>query len=148
MPGADVSFRLRTRCLRQAPGLALDLTRERVDPGGVGHVGGRLEVLEDPVPSTNGYNGNSNHSQQIVQKLWNYCNVLRDDGMSYARYADAIDVLPFQAWPHVHVIQLGDRRHHDRLVVEPCSSTAPSQRSVMYIEPATPRPSRLSPAPA
>jgi type I restriction enzyme M protein len=22
-------------------------------------------------------------SQQIVQKLWNYCNVLRDDGMSY-----------------------------------------------------------------
>jgi len=20
---------------------------------------------------------------QIVQKLWNYCNVLRDDGMSY-----------------------------------------------------------------
>ncbi|CAN5541800.1 hypothetical protein BH23CHL4_BH23CHL4_27950 [soil metagenome] len=25
----------------------------------------------------------SNHSQQIVQKLWNYCNVLRDDGLSY-----------------------------------------------------------------
>jgi len=22
-------------------------------------------------------------SPQIVQKLWNYCNVLRDDGMSY-----------------------------------------------------------------
>ena len=22
-------------------------------------------------------------SSQIVQKLWNYCNVLRDDGMSY-----------------------------------------------------------------
>ena len=22
-------------------------------------------------------------SAQIVQKLWNYCNVLRDDGMSY-----------------------------------------------------------------
>ena len=21
---------------------------------------------------------------QIVQKLWNYCNVLRDDGMSYS----------------------------------------------------------------
>jgi type I restriction enzyme M protein len=25
----------------------------------------------------------SNHSQQLVQKLWNYCNVLRDDGLSY-----------------------------------------------------------------
>jgi type I restriction enzyme M protein len=24
-----------------------------------------------------------NGSNQIVQKLWNYCNVLRDDGMSY-----------------------------------------------------------------
>jgi len=23
-----------------------------------------------------------NHSQQIVQKLWNYCNVLREDGLS------------------------------------------------------------------
>ena len=30
-------------------------------------------------------------STQIVQKLWNYCNVLRDDGMSYllARRAQA-----------------------------------------------------------
>jgi hypothetical protein len=25
----------------------------------------------------------ANYSQQIVQKLWNYCNVLRDDGLSY-----------------------------------------------------------------
>jgi len=25
-------------------------------------------------------------SSQIVQKLWNYCNVLRDDGMSYGDY--------------------------------------------------------------
>ncbi len=24
--------------------------------------------------------------QQIVQKLWNYCNVLRDDGLSYGDY--------------------------------------------------------------
>jgi type I restriction enzyme M protein len=27
-----------------------------------------------------------NHSRQIVQKLWNYCNVLRDDGLSYGDY--------------------------------------------------------------
>jgi len=25
-------------------------------------------------------------SYQIVQKLWNYCNVLRNDGMSYGDY--------------------------------------------------------------
>jgi type I restriction enzyme M protein len=25
-------------------------------------------------------------SAGIVQKLWNYCNVLRDDGMSYGDY--------------------------------------------------------------
>ena len=24
-----------------------------------------------------------NDFQQVVQKLWNYCNVLRDDGLSY-----------------------------------------------------------------
>ena len=28
-----------------------------------------------------------NESQQLVQKLWNYCNILRDDGPSYGDYA-------------------------------------------------------------
>jgi hypothetical protein len=30
-------------------------------------------------------------SHQLVQKLWNYCNILRDDGLSYllARRAQA-----------------------------------------------------------
>ena len=28
----------------------------------------------------------TNGSATIVQKLWNYCNVLRDDGMSYDYY--------------------------------------------------------------
>jgi len=27
------------------------------------------------------------NSATIVQKLWNYCNVLRDDGMSYGEAA-------------------------------------------------------------
>jgi type I restriction enzyme M protein len=30
-----------------------------------------------------------NASSQIVPKLWNYCNVLRDDGMSYGDYPSA-----------------------------------------------------------
>jgi len=25
-------------------------------------------------------------STQFVQKLWNYCNILRDDGLSYGDY--------------------------------------------------------------
>jgi len=26
----------------------------------------------------------------LVQKLWNYCNVLRDDGMSYGDYVEQL----------------------------------------------------------
>ncbi len=31
----------------------------------------------------------------IVQKLWNYCNVLRDDGMSYGHYVEQLTYLLF-----------------------------------------------------
>jgi type I restriction enzyme M protein len=31
----------------------------------------------------------------IVQKLWNYCNVLRDDGMSYGDYVEQLSYLLF-----------------------------------------------------
>jgi type I restriction enzyme M protein len=33
--------------------------------------------------------------QQIVQKLWNYCNVLRDDGLSYGDYVEQLTYLLF-----------------------------------------------------
>jgi len=36
-----------------------------------------------------------NHSAAIVQKLWNYCNVLRDDGMSYGDYVEQLTYLLF-----------------------------------------------------
>ena len=29
-------------------------------------------------------------SHQIVQKLWNYCNILRDDGLSYGDYVEQL----------------------------------------------------------
>jgi type I restriction enzyme M protein len=32
-------------------------------------------------------------SAVIVQKLWNYCNVLRDDGMSYGDYVEQLTAL-------------------------------------------------------
>ena len=36
-----------------------------------------------------------NGSRQIVQKLWNYCNILRDDGMSYGDYVEQLTYLLF-----------------------------------------------------
>ena len=33
--------------------------------------------------------------QQIVQKLWNYCNLLRDDGLSYGDYLEQLTFLLF-----------------------------------------------------
>jgi len=30
------------------------------------------------------------NSANLVQKLWNYCNVLRDDGMSYGDYVEQL----------------------------------------------------------
>jgi type I restriction enzyme M protein len=35
------------------------------------------------------------NSASIVQKLSNYCNVLRDDGMNYADYAEQLTYLQF-----------------------------------------------------
>ncbi|BCL83128.1 DNA methyltransferase [Ktedonobacteria bacterium brp13] len=37
----------------------------------------------------------STHTQYIVQKLWNYCNILRDDGMSYGDYVEQLTYLLF-----------------------------------------------------
>ncbi len=37
----------------------------------------------------------SNSSTQLVQKLWNYCNILRDDGLSYGDYVEQLTFLLF-----------------------------------------------------
>ena len=37
----------------------------------------------------------SSHPQQLVQKLWNYCNILRDDGLSYGDYVEQLTFLLF-----------------------------------------------------
>ena len=33
--------------------------------------------------------------QQLIQKLWNYCNILRDDGLSYGDYVEQLTFLLF-----------------------------------------------------
>ena len=40
------------------------------------------------------------HTQHIVQKLWNYCNILRDDGMSYGDYVEQLTYLLFLKMAH------------------------------------------------
>ncbi len=37
----------------------------------------------------------TNHSTALVQKLWNYCNILRDDDLSYGDYAEQVTFLLF-----------------------------------------------------
>ncbi len=40
------------------------------------------------------------NTQQIVAKLWNYCNVLRDDGLSYGDYVEQLTYLLFLKMAH------------------------------------------------
>jgi type I restriction enzyme M protein len=39
-------------------------------------------------------------AQQIVQKLWSYCNILRDDGLSYPDYVEQLTYLLFLKMAH------------------------------------------------
>ena len=49
----------------------------------------------------------SNQSATIVQRLWNYCNVLRDDGMSYGDYLEQLTYLLFLKMDDERVRDLG-----------------------------------------
>ena len=46
-------------------------------------------------------------SSTIVQRLWNYCNVLRDDGMSYGDYVEQLTYLLFLKMDDENVHVLG-----------------------------------------
>ncbi len=49
----------------------------------------------------------------IVDKLWNYCNILRDDGLSYGDYVEQLTYLLF--------LKMADEQHQlsvDRIVPE------------------------------
>jgi type I restriction enzyme M protein len=37
----------------------------------------------------------TNASQAVVQRLWNYCNLLRDVGLSYGDYLEQLTYLLF-----------------------------------------------------
>lgn len=49
----------------------------------------------------------ANGSSTIVQRLWNYCNFLRDDGMSYGDYVEQLIYLPYLMMDDENVHKLG-----------------------------------------
>ena len=42
----------------------------------------------------------TNHSRDVVQRLWSYCNTLRDDGLSYGDYVEQLTFLLFLKMAH------------------------------------------------
>src|SRR4051812_19898150 len=52
----------------------------------------------------------SNASNGIVQKLWNYCNILRDDGLSYPDYVEQLTYLLFLKMAHEQTLLAPPRR--------------------------------------
>ena len=38
------------------------------------------------------------NTQEIVNKLWNLCNVLRDDGITYHQYVTELTYILFLKW--------------------------------------------------
>jgi type I restriction enzyme M protein len=61
------------------------------------------------------------NTSSIVQKLWNYCNVLRDDGMSYGDYVEQLTYLLF--------LKMADERTkppHNQQSIVPINSDWPS----------------------
>jgi type I restriction enzyme M protein len=51
-----------------------------------------------------------NQSTTIVQRLWNYCNVLRDDGVSYGDYVEQLTYLLFLKMADEQVHELDKER--------------------------------------
>ena len=57
----------------------------------------------------------TNGNQQIVQRLWNYCNILRDDGLSYGDYIEQLTYLLFLKMAHERTGRPGASRRLSRL---------------------------------
>jgi type I restriction enzyme M protein len=55
----------------------------------------------------------SSEANRIVQKLWSYCTVLRDNGLSYGDYLEQFSVLLFLKLAH-------RQTHHPGIRIHPC----------------------------
>ena len=50
-----------------------------------------------------------NETTNIITRVWNYCNVLRDDGMSYGDYVEQLTYLLFLKMDCENEKQLGKK---------------------------------------
>jgi hypothetical protein len=48
------------------------------------------------------------NTHTLVQKLWNYCSVLRDDGMSYGDYVEQLTYLLFRKMASMDIFCIKD----------------------------------------
>ena len=70
-----------------------------------------------------------NGSSAIVQKLWNYCNLLRDDGLSYGDYVEQLTFLLF--------LKMADeqtKKPYNRLRLARKALPAPRLQSTLYLD--------------
>ena len=67
--------------------------------------------------------------QQLVQKLWNYCNILRDDGLSYGDYVEQLTFLLF-----LKMVDEQARPPFNRLSPIPLPPLAGQRRIVAEVE--------------
>src|SRR5207247_7642203 len=71
----------------------------------------------------------SDLSNRIVQKLWSYCNVLRDDGLSYQDYLEQLTFILFLKMPTSAPPSRARSRPSRRDTAGPTSPTRPSRAS-------------------
>ncbi len=50
-------------------------------------------------------------NNDIVQKLWNLCDVMRDDGINYSDYVTELVLLLFIKMEHYFCCQLNIKKH-------------------------------------
>ena len=83
----------------------------------------------------------STQSATIVQRLWNYCNVLRDDGVSYGDYVEQLTYLLFLKMDDEQRARAGQAQRHPGRVSTGHSLLAPGRRRAGKPLPPHPRPS-------
>jgi hypothetical protein len=74
-----------------------------------------------------------NITNTLVQKLWNYCNVLHDDGMSYGDYVEHFDGLGPKGWVGAalpEAVHAQPEAVHAELVEAPRTASTGSARTV------------------
>ena len=75
----------------------------------------------------------SSQSSTIVQRLWNYCNVLRDDGVSYGDYVEQLTYLLFLKMADEQVRELGKASSHPARpgLVRACSNATATRSKLI-----------------